>query len=224
MAMFNSYNYDSGSKAILITPQLAMPSDKFEVRFWMHRDNEFPWITDLVNVYYNTLPAASGGVLLGTINRNTGLPPVVAQVKNWYEYAFSMPSGSSGNAYIIFEGVSAFGNNIFLDDIKVQSSCLVESFPFNESFDLAAFAPSCWSNKKTAGTSLPGTWDRQTAGVNPTCAPHSGAAMARFNSWDYSSGTKAILATPMISMPSDQFEVSFWMYREVVSGMEIRIC
>jgi hypothetical protein len=353
MARFNSFDYGTGTKGFLATTKIAMTSDQYEVHFWMYRDNGYGTIADSVNVYYDTLPNPANATLLGTVHRYYGKSPAEITPNQWYEYVFSMPPGSSGNGYILFEGVSLYGNNMFIDDIKVKPifpcpngstaeqepcgtdlnggcnmaapafepiilgetkcgtaysntgfrdtdwysftliqrmnvkltanaefsfltgifaspcpqgsfivsttgtaystastnvtldagtyyayispsglynnecgheneywitltgvSCFVESLPFKESFDEPMFAPPCWINLKTAGTVTPGTWDRQTAGIYPTCEPHSGAAMARFNSFDYPSGTTAILVTPKIAIPSDQYEIHFWMYRD----------
>jgi len=54
------------------------------------------------------------------------LSPVV-EVAGWYEYSMPLPAGSGGNAgYVIFEGVSAYGNNIFVDDVTVDMPALPE--------------------------------------------------------------------------------------------------
>ena len=86
----------------------------------MYRDDGLPARADLVNVYYNTSADLSGAILLGTINRVRGLTPPEAS-NGWYQYYFDMPPGSGGpGRYVIFEAVSQFGNNIFIDDV-----CLV---------------------------------------------------------------------------------------------------
>ena len=353
MARFDSWDYAAGTTGFLATPQMALASDQYEVHFWMYRDNGWAANADLVNVYYNTFPNTAGGTLLGTVHRSSGLSPVVATPNQWYEYVFNMPYGSSGNAFIVFEGVGQYGNSMFIDDVKVKPifncpygstaeqepcgsdlnggcnmpvpafepialgetkcgsafsssslrdtdwytftllhrtdvtltvnaefpmqigfiaspcpqstflaynfgaayavttvnmtleagtytafvapsdfsenpcgnenkywatltgvSCFVDTFPFRESFDGATFAPPCWVNINTAGPSIPGTWDRQTAGTFPVCSPHTGAAMTRFDSFDYNAGTTGLLVTPQLALPSDQYEVHFWMYRD----------
>ena len=219
MTRFDSYDYTNGTKGILVTSQLALPSDQYMVDFWMYRDNGYSGEADLVSVYYNTSANTTGATLLGTIYRYYGYNPVVGTPNQWYEYAFTMPAGSSGNAYIVFEGVSLFGNSMFIDDIKIKPSCLVQALPFNESFDGTTFAPTCWTNQNTVNTDPskgPGTWDRQTSGIYPTCTPHSGAGMARYDSWDYWPGTTGILVTPQLDLPSptDQYLVDFWMFRD----------
>jgi len=87
----------------------------------MYRDPGYPTYVDLVNVYYNTTNNLSGATLLGTVNRSISLVPVVA-TEGWYEYSYNLPPASFGdNRYIIFEAVSDYGNNIFLDDVEISS-------------------------------------------------------------------------------------------------------
>jgi len=120
MAKFYCWNYYSGTKGILVTRALDLPNDDYLVDFWFYRDGGYPSNADLVNVYYNTAPELAGATLLGTVNRSFDLDPVVAS-EGWYEYVFNFPSGSGGNdRYVIFEGVSAYGNNLFLDDVKIS--------------------------------------------------------------------------------------------------------
>jgi hypothetical protein len=118
MTRFNCYDYTAGTKGILVSPPINFPEDYYKVKFWMYRDAGFTSNADLVNVYYNTSSDLTGTpLLLGTINRKMGSAPIVASA-GWYQYEFTMPAGSGGDGrYVIFEAVSAYGNNIFLDDI-----------------------------------------------------------------------------------------------------------
>jgi hypothetical protein len=118
MTRFYSFGYGSGTKGILVSPPLKL-SFHCNVKFWMYRDPGYASSADLVNVYYNTTNNLTGATLLGTINRSMSLAPAVAS-QGWYEYSFNLPPGSIGNnRFVIFEGVSAYGNNIFLDDIEI---------------------------------------------------------------------------------------------------------
>lgn len=119
MSRFNAYSYSAGTRGMLVTPPLSFADDNFEVKFWMYRDNGYLTNAEQVNVYYNTTQDLTGAVLLGTVNRSVDLDPVVG-ANGWYEYAFPVPAGVSGDSYIVFEGVSAYGNNIFIDDVTVQ--------------------------------------------------------------------------------------------------------
>ena len=121
MAMFNCFNYTSGTRAILVSPIIDFPNENYVVSFWMYRDGGYPTNADRVNVYYNTTDDLTDAQLLGTVNRSRDFSPVVA-ANGWYQYNFAVPEGISGNSYIIFEGVSAFGNNIFVDNIVVRET------------------------------------------------------------------------------------------------------
>ncbi len=130
MARFNSFNFSSGVKAELVTPSLNLSNDFYQVSFWMYRDDGYDTKEDLVNVYYNTAPNSIGGTLLGTIHRNDLMAPAVTTPNQWYQYTFNMPTGSAGTyRYVIFEGVSGYGNNIFIDDVTISSATAVCNVP-----------------------------------------------------------------------------------------------
>ncbi len=121
MARYNSYSSSSGNKAELATPPLAVPdSQAYRVRFWMFRDSGYStYSNEVVNVYLNTSPSSTGGTLLGTISRYYGFAPVEAVANAWYQYTFIF-TGSAADKHIIFEAVSQFGNNMFIDHVQVE--------------------------------------------------------------------------------------------------------
>lgn len=122
MVMFNSYNLSAGITGTLTTPELNLTDNSFSVKFWMYRDNGYASNADRINVLFNTTPDVSGAITLGTINRSISLTPVVAS-NGWYEYSFNLGAGSSGSGkYIIIQGVSAYGNNIFFDELTIESA------------------------------------------------------------------------------------------------------
>jgi hypothetical protein len=156
MTRFNSYNYSSGTAGTLVTPAflLPAPSQDYMVRFWMYRDNGYASNADLVNVRFNTSPSLTGATLLGTINRSTSLAPVVA-ANGWYEYAFTMPSGQDGTSrYVIFEAVSLYGNNMFVDDVSVLRVASLEGIV-----------------KDFNGNPLPGATVVRVGGISTTSGP-----------------------------------------------------
>lgn len=87
---------------------------------------------------------------------------------------------------------------------------------FCESFEGSTFPPNDWQNIKVAGTDTR-LWDRVTSGTSPTCSPHSGSYMIRYNSFSIPSGNSAALITPIIDWSqrgSYTPKVRFWMYRD----------
>ena len=122
MARFYTYTNPSGGSAELVSPKMDLNAHDNIVRFWMFR-NSNPNINkaDRINVYYNSEPRSEGGQLLGTIHRCTYMEPVIADVDDWYEYAFTFDCPND-YGFIIFEGISDYGWNLYLDDIFINSS------------------------------------------------------------------------------------------------------
>lgn len=118
MVRFNSYNIPVGGSGRLTSPAIAFAGANYRVNFKMYRDDGYPTDSDNVKVYYNTT-AAAGGTLLGTINRSKDLLPVEA-ANGWYSYAVNVPAGTTGAGYITFLGTSAYGNNIFIDEVVID--------------------------------------------------------------------------------------------------------
>ena len=125
MARFNSYSFAAGTKAELITPPINLPAGNFRVSFWMNRDAGFPTSADKVNVYFNTANNLTNATLLGTVHRSMSLEPV-ALTAGWYAYSYYLPENATGNGrYIILEAVSAYGNDIYIDDFSISSPMVV---------------------------------------------------------------------------------------------------
>lgn len=129
MARFYTYTNPSGGSAELVSPKLDLSEHDNIVRFWMFR-NSNPNINknDRINVYYNSIPRSEGGQLLGTIHRCTYKEPVIADVDDWYEYSFTFDCPDN-YGFIIFEGVSDYGWNLYLDDIAIDNSSVDDNPP-----------------------------------------------------------------------------------------------
>jgi hypothetical protein len=145
MAKFDSYTTNGGVRSI-ITPVIDLSGrgvTATNVSFWMYRDNGYSTTADKIEVLYNTVADVAGATLLGTVNRSRSLAPT--QVANgWYQYTFAIPAGFTGSSnYLIIRGTSAYGNNIFVDDVAWQS-----------------FPPAC------SGTPAPGN---TLSTLNPVC-------------------------------------------------------
>lgn len=153
MAMFNCFSYQSGTSGILATAPLSFGAGDYQVEFWMYRDGGYPSNADRVNVYYNTQQNLTGATLLGTVNRSLGLAPAVDEA-GWYSYTFPIPN-AKGKAigFIVFEGVSAYGNNIFVDDIKIgeEPSTPVELSSFTALVTSENFVNLSWVTQSETG-------------------------------------------------------------------------
>lgn len=82
----------------------------------------------------------------------------------------------------------------------------------SESFDDVTFPPAGWQNLQLTGTGL---WARTTAGIYPSCSPHSGEGMAFYDNYNFGYDVSAMLVTPLLMMPEGlPKNVNFWMYRD----------
>jgi len=83
----------------------------------------------------------------------------------------------------------------------------------SESFESTVFLPANWT--AVGNTSL---WTRRTTGTNPTCNPHTGVGMARFNSRIPTSlDSTQTIASPVIdylNRGDSEAPFSFWIYRD----------
>ena len=128
MARFYTYTNPADNSADLVSPKLTLNATDNIVTFWVFRNsNHNINKADRFNVYYNTEPKSEGGQLLGTIHRCTFMEPVVADEDDWYEYSFTFNS-PTGYGFVIFEAVSGYGWNLYLDDITINTT-IVDDLP-----------------------------------------------------------------------------------------------
>ena len=98
---------------------------------------------------------------------------------------------------------------LFLLFLAYQSKAQVVA---SQNFD-AALGWTSTTVVNDSGTTVPG-WSRVTAGTSPTCSPFSGAGMAKFDSYDITSGGSATLTSPAITFAGLEYKVKFKMYRD----------
>ncbi len=125
-------------------------------------------------------------------------------------------TGLNSNTPYYYKVWSVNGLNEYSTGIYANATTLkdpIVNFPYHQDFDEEAFPPASWENKKLAGAG-DGLWDRQQNGTDPVCEPQSGDAMARFNSNEYMAGTSGLLVTPPVMFGNDNYEISFWMFRD----------
>jgi hypothetical protein len=121
MARYNSFNASVGEEAVLISPELILTDDNV-LRFWFFR-SEDPSNNrrDKIEVYYNTSPGLDGATFLDSVNRAINFYPAVSY-EGWYQYEFAF--NHPGSTYVIFKAISAYGWNMYLDDVEVNTSSI----------------------------------------------------------------------------------------------------
>lgn len=115
MAYYNDYSFGANVSAMLITPPLFLPAGlPKNVKFWMYRDYGWPTYADSLAVYYNTMPGMNGAVFLGKVERYYWM-------SDWFEFNFPIDPAVSGTYFFIFKANSNWGNDMFLDDIRIEA-------------------------------------------------------------------------------------------------------
>ena len=139
----------TGNKANLVTPLFDIDeANAYMISFWMKRVSSTK-PNEGVKVWVNTTPDTIGGTPLMHIRRGFAMGEITETEAGWYKYSAAIPT--SGEVYIIFEGISEYGNYSSIDDIAIEvaPSCLPVS-------DLAV------SNIGTDGATL--TWSGDADG------------------------------------------------------------
>jgi len=125
MLRYNCRTFPSGSTGLLISPLLNVNRRDCQLIFWVYRDNAGSFggaaYQDRLNIYLSATQSISGLTPICTIHRNNTLSPAET-ADGWYEYTVNLPTSTMNTAYVIFEGVSENGNNIFVDDIKIGTN------------------------------------------------------------------------------------------------------
>ncbi|MCX6162581.1 MAG: hypothetical protein NTV87_14770, partial [Ignavibacteriae bacterium] len=118
MAWYNSFSSSAGNYATLVTPALNNSGmgvgDTSKVSFWMYQDPAYTTNYDSVGVWVNTSPSLTGATPLGNILRYNS-------VAGWSNFSYNLPQSFNGATnYVIFKAYSAYGNNMFVDDVSLR--------------------------------------------------------------------------------------------------------
>lgn len=119
MAKFASYDINVTNAYSLTSPAIAFAGANYRISFKMYKDDGYPTDADNIKVYLNTVASSVGGTLLGTVNRSISLAPTVA-ANGWYTFSFDLPAATTGSKYISLLATTAYGNNMYIDEISVK--------------------------------------------------------------------------------------------------------
>jgi hypothetical protein len=120
MLVYNAWNFRNGRTGKLITPKFSINRHNTTLSFKMYRDNwgQHGNNIDRVNFYLSSTLSTEGLLPVATFFRDRDVAPI-ENADDWYEYSVNLRTSTMSSAYVIIEGVSAHGNNIYLDDIQL---------------------------------------------------------------------------------------------------------
>ncbi len=137
MLEYNSYDYLNAASAALISPviDLTTASANTVLEFWMYRDNGNLTTRDSLSFYINTTASLTGATFLAKYIRIKSLAPVETGLDGWYKYQVPIPvSFNTATNYLIIKSFSAWGNNMFVDDIRILDPVAGNAAPTNITF------------------------------------------------------------------------------------------
>ena len=114
LAKFNSYDAASGSQTrVYQTTGFAIPSSATTatLKFWMYHDTGYTTSADRVQVQVSTGTWANVGTAVNRYDGSTG----------WKQHTIDLTAYKGSTIQLGFLGISAFGNNVFIDDVTVTT-------------------------------------------------------------------------------------------------------
>ena len=115
----------NGARTLLISPKLNVPeANVYEVVFWIYRQAGTTKDLEGVRVWTNYQQDTLGGQMLAYIPHYGGVQNEDAvntvSEEGWYEYSVVIPQADNA-LYVIFEGISQGGADIYMDDIEIRA-------------------------------------------------------------------------------------------------------
>ena len=96
--------------------------------------------------------------------------------------------------------------------INFRTRCFDEAiseFPYSEGFENGL---NCWDVSYTSTNTYTYQWTVATSGANPTCTPHSGSNLVKYQSYNAGSGSTSTMISSGFNF-SQSMMMKFWMYR-----------
>lgn len=116
MAKFNSFSISSDFSARLYTNALNLNGTGYELSFYMYHDGGYSSANDNIQVQYSL--NGTDWHTIQSFSRPTTNPA------NWTKHTVDLSAyDNSPVFYIGFLGVSAYGNNMYIDQVQICNNC-----------------------------------------------------------------------------------------------------
>jgi len=122
MARFSARNTTAGTQQTFTTPVIDYSYTNGNTptfSLWVYRDSSST-AGDSITILINTVNSLTGATRLGAVARSRYfILPINEPVNGWYQYSFNIPAGfNTSTNYIILNGTSQVGANIYIDDVQ----------------------------------------------------------------------------------------------------------
>jgi hypothetical protein len=215
-AMFNNYDYATGTASALTSPQVSFPVNTSIATLSFHyAKRTYSGENDKLDVLISTncgstwtsLWSRSGAALLTVTGNFTN--PFVPSAAQWTQTPVQIDLSSYKNQqiHIRFQATSGFGNNLYLDDVNITSSAATA----NDAGILAINSPSaviCSGSitpqvqVKNFGTSTL-TSVKVLSAIDPTGTAPTGYASKTFTGLSVASGATTLLTLDPVTVTTN---------------------
>ena len=127
MVYYRSFNAPDGSSALLSSPPMGFSNSEYIVRFWVYRTANIDNKADKIEIYLSEDENLTTSTLLGTVHRATNFEPVES-TEGWFEYNYVFTTTESIQ-HIVFKAISAYGWNMFIDNVTINVNLADETAP-----------------------------------------------------------------------------------------------
>jgi hypothetical protein len=127
MIFYRSFSASDGSVALFSSPPIGFTNAEYIVRFWVYRTANIDNKADKIEIYRADDENLTSSTLLGTVHRATNFEPVESS-EGWFEYSYVFTTTESVQ-YIVFKAVSAYGWNMYIDNVTVNLNVPDETAP-----------------------------------------------------------------------------------------------
>lgn len=121
---YNSNQISRGNAALMSTPLLDFSYDAFyTVDFWVRRNTSYASSNDRLKLFLSSSRTDTVDArLITTICRHSDKEPVESDkaADEWYHYSYEL-NDVEGYKYLVFCGISEYGDWIYIDDFKVDA-------------------------------------------------------------------------------------------------------
>ncbi|MDY0279937.1 MAG: choice-of-anchor J domain-containing protein [Salinivirgaceae bacterium] len=127
MVFYRSFMSHADNSAILSSPPVSFSNSEYIVRFWVYRTANIDNRADKIEIYISEDANLTTSTLLGTVHRATNFEPVET-TEGWFEYHYVFTTPQSVQ-HIVFKAVSAYGWNMYIDDVTINSNLPDQTAP-----------------------------------------------------------------------------------------------
>ena len=118
MITYQSWYASTNNSALMtLAPLNLTTACKPVISFYMYGDPGYSGNADRIEVYVNSANSTSGWTMVGQFNRYNSSAA-------WYEKTVDLTNYRYANTYIFFRAVSAYGNNMYMDDLSIDEKGL----------------------------------------------------------------------------------------------------